>query len=229
MINKLYAFIVVGKSGLASKILHAGKKGGARGGTICLGTGCANNEILQFMGLDVVRKEVLMMVVNGQVNEELHRMVKKEFHFDKPNTGIAFSVPVTSVIGLHEDNREEREDARGDDVNYQAIFTVVERGLGDRVISAAESVGAMGATVIHGRGSGSHEKASIFNIVIEPEKEIVLIIAKSEEVKKITKAIDDEVDVETPGRGIIFVLDVSQSTGLLDYDDYESAKEKAKS
>ena len=74
-----------------------------------------------------------------------------------------------------------------------------------------------GGTVIHGRGSGTEEKEKLFNIVIEPEKDIILILSKVDEVEKITNAIKKVLNISKPGAGIIFTLDVTKTLGL--YED----------
>lgn len=218
-------FFGIVNCGLASKVTKEIVKMDIGNCTTFLGSGSANNDLLHFLGIDEVRKEIIMVLANSENDERLHRLVEEKFKFNKPNTGIAFSVPIESVLLKKDINIEEIQPKGREKMDYKAIFTIVERGLGDDVISAAESVGAMGATVVHGRGSGSHDKASIFNLVVEPEKEIVLILAKDVEVDKIVKSIDDEIDISSPGKGIIFVLDVDRTTGLLDYSKYEEAKD----
>lgn len=98
----------------------------------------------------------------------------------------------------------------------QAIFVVVDKGFAELVVSAAEGAGARGATVINGRGAGVHETSKLFSMEIEPEKEIVLIIAKVEFVDAIAMAINDAAKMNEPGNGILFVVDIKKSHGLFD-------------
>jgi nitrogen regulatory protein PII len=71
-----------------------------------------------------------------------------------------------------------------------------------------------GATIINGRGSGIHETAKLFNMEIEPEKEIVLILAKEDIVKGIVEQISLDLEIEKPGNGIIFIQEVHQTYGI---------------
>ena len=103
------------------------------------------------------------------------------------------------------------------DVDYEAIFVIVEKGLAENVLDAAEAAGSRGGTVIHARGSGSREKEKIFNIEIEPEKDIVLILSKIEGLDHIVDAIEGVLNINTPGAGILFTLDVNRTLGL--YED----------
>jgi hypothetical protein len=49
---------------------------------------------------------------------------------------------------------------------------------------------------------------------IEPEKEIVMILAKSDATETITDAIRDKMRIDEPGRGILFTLGVGAAYGL---------------
>ena len=135
---------------------------------------------------------------------------------DKPNHGIAFSTPVNRVLGLkgctYISNQERRG---GDEMKYEGIVTIVDRGLADDVVEAARAAGATGGTVMHGRGSGIHEKAKLFNIEIEPEKDIVLILSESQYTDSIIKAINEKLNIEKPGAGIIFVFHVNKTSGIM--------------
>jgi len=87
--------------------------------------------------------------------------------------------------------------------------------LAEDVLEAAKSAGSTGGTVIHGRGSGVHEKAKLFNIEIEPEKEIVLILSETAKTDYIVEAIKEKLNIDKPGAGILFVLDVNRTSGLI--------------
>jgi len=71
--------------------------------------------------------------------------------------------------------------------------------------------------VLHGRGSGTEETLKLFNMEIEPEKEILLILAKKEECNPIIDALNLNLKLDEPGHGILFVQDINQAYGL--YDD----------
>lgn len=211
----LSLFCVIVNFGEGSKILKASKELGATGGTFLLGKGTIKNSFLNILGLDEVRKEILLMVVEESLEETLNEQLNKRFHMDKPNHGITFSIPIRSLAILNGCEYISRSKKRGaDEMGYEAIFTIVNKGLSDDVIEAAESAGSTGGTVIHGRGSGSHDTSKLFNIEIEPEKDIVLILSPSDNTKAIVDSIKERLNIEEPGRGVIFVVDVNRTLGL---------------
>ena len=95
----------------------------------------------------------------------------------------------------------------------QAIFAIVDKGYAETVVEAAEKAGARGATVVNARGAGIHETARLFSMEIEPEKEIVLILAETALCGAITDAVQAAIGLDEPGRGILFSLDVRQAHG----------------
>ena len=57
-------------------------------------------------------------------------------------------------------------------MNYEIVFCIVNNGFSDVVMDAAKEYGAKGGTVLHARGTANKEAEKIFNITVQPEKEI---------------------------------------------------------
>ena len=64
-------------------------------------------------------------------------------------------------------------------MRHELILTIINRGFADLVMDAAKAAGASGGTVVHARGTGVHEAEKFFGIIVQPEKELVLMLAKS--------------------------------------------------
>ncbi|HZK33490.1 MAG TPA: P-II family nitrogen regulator, partial [Tissierellaceae bacterium] len=201
--------------GKGSKALKLAKRLGAMGGTIFLGKGTVSNELLNVLGLLEIRKEIFITIIDEDLESNFYDEMSKKFSLEKPNTGVAFSIPLKRFLRISQpmdlSNTEKRDVNK---VDYEAIFVIVDKGLSDNVLDSAKSAGSRGGTVIHGRGSGTKAKEKLFNIEIEPEKDIVLILAKEEEAKKIVDSIKEGLNICDPGAGIIFVLDVNRTLGL---------------
>ena len=102
--------------------------------------------------------------------------------------------------------------------NYNVIFTIVERGKGMEIIKATNDVGAEGATVFFGRGTGIHEHRKILGIPIEPEKEIVITLIEKEKTDVILEAIIKAGKLNEQGKGRAFVVSVDKMVGALHLD-----------
>lgn len=99
---------------------------------------------------------------------------------------------------------------------YRAVFVVVDKGKGEAVMDAAKAAGAKGGTIINARGSSIHETSRFLNLEIEPEKEMVLILARPQLADKIVLAVRDELQIDEPGKGIIFVQEVQEVYGVVE-------------
>lgn len=101
--NKIFDLIVtVVDFGLGSKVIKTARESGISGGTIFLGTGTVDNRLLEILSLDHVRKEIAIMVTESSVAYEALDKLNEKFHFDKPNHGIAFIIPVSEVYGTRD-------------------------------------------------------------------------------------------------------------------------------
>jgi nitrogen regulatory protein PII len=97
---------------------------------------------------------------------------------------------------------------------FSLIITIVDRGCGDDVMSFAKDAGAGGGTIIYGRGTGAKEAAKFFNIVIQEEKELVLIAVKVEQKQAIMSAITKNAGLATSCHGVTFSLPIEDVAGF---------------
>ena len=216
MLCREYELIyVIVNAGNGSKILHFSKSIGITGGTVMLGQGTVKNRLLEFLELNKVRKEIVLM---GAEKKDAHTAMEKmndKFGFYKKNHGIAFSIPIVNILGaelLVCDKNDKKSEVH--DPMYQSIFVIVDRGKAEAVIDAAVKAGSRGGTIICGRGSGIHETSKLFAMEIEPEKEIVLIISEKDATDRIASTIQNDLEIDQPGNGIIFIQNVSKAYGL---------------
>ncbi len=213
--------VVIVNLGIGSKVLKEVKKIGVAGGTIFLGRGTVKNHILELLGLDEAKKEIVIMIAKKQLEDKIHEVITEKFHLDKPNQGIVFSKPISRTLGVRSNPTNESDSLIGgkNDMKYEVIYTIVERGLGAEVVDAAATAGSRGATIINARGSGVHESSMFFSMNIEPEKEIVMIIIEKEKSDRIIKAIEDTMHIDEPGKGILFAMDINKVSGLFKDND----------
>ncbi len=100
------------------------------------------------------------------------------------------------------------------DIDFELIVTIVNKGHCGTVLDASLEAGAEGGTIITGRGSGIHEKAKLFSFAIEPEKDIILTLVPHDRTEKVLEAIVKATKLNEPGYGIAFVIDVEKATGI---------------
>lgn len=200
--------------GDASKILQIAGTYGVKGGTTSIGRGTVSHRLLTFLGLTELRKEIVSMVVKRESASEVIKSISKEMEFEKPHHGIAFSYYVSE---FRDSGRSKDNFATACEVKksmYKAIYVVVDKGNAEDVIAAANRAGARGGTIVNARGSGTCETQKLFSVEVEPEKEEVFILAKSDLKDGIVTTIRKDLKIDEPGNGILFVLDVNEVYGL---------------
>lgn len=98
-------------------------------------------------------------------------------------------------------------------VDFDLIVAIIGRGFSDYVVSSARDAGATGATILYGRGTADADK-QVLGISLQPEREIVLILVKKSDRRKIMQAISDKTSLMEEGRGFCFSLPVSDVFGI---------------
>jgi len=206
---------VIAPFGLGSKILKTSKKNGILGGTITLGRGTASGGIWNFLGLSEIKKEIIYMVAEKEMAYHALEKINVEYKLNKPNHGIAFTTSVCSTVGTRLCKCEQETTKRGENhTMYQVINIIVDKGKAEDVIDAAVKAGSKGGTIVNGRGSGIHETSKLFSMEIEPEKEIVIILSEVEQTEVIVSEIRQNLKIDEPGKGIIYIQDVNRTYGV---------------
>jgi nitrogen regulatory protein PII len=108
------------------------------------------------------------------------------------------------------------------DKKYEAVFCIINAGFSDQVMFAARKAGASGATILKGRGTTSTEADAMFNITIQPEKEVVIILVPAEYKDEVLRMIYSQAGLESEANGIAFSLPVTNAVGI---DGFEKAEE----
>ena len=98
---------------------------------------------------------------------------------------------------------------------HEVIFCIVNAGFADAVMDAAKEYGARGGTVIHARGTANSEVEKRFEIAVQPEKEMVMILVPSKIKDDILHALYRAVGLKTPGQGIAFSMPVDAVVGIM--------------
>lgn len=205
---------VIINCGKGSKIIKFAKERGVLGGTIIIGKGTIRNKFLAFLELTEIRREIVLMIAERDIAQKALEALDKKLDLKKPNNGIAFTTSVAGVLGTKALECEIEEKRGVDNSMYNAIFVVVDKGKAEIVIEAASNAGSRGGTIINARGSGVHETSKVFGMEVEPEKEIVLILSKKDATKEIVLSIREELKIDEPGNGIIFIQEVNKTYGL---------------
>ena len=98
---------------------------------------------------------------------------------------------------------------------YELVVCIVNAGFSEIVMTAARSAGAQGGSVIRGRGTANPESEEFFNITVQPDKEVMIILVPADIKDDVMKAIYKNAGLATDGAGIVFSLPVNRTSFTL--------------
>ena len=197
--------------------------------TTTLGMGTASSQILDYFGLDGSEKAILFHFVTKSTWKKVKRQLQLQMKIDFPGIGIAFIIPISSIGGRRvlEYLTSGQEFTKGEETSlkgtkYELLVAIANQGYMEQVMDAARKVHAAGGTVIHAKGTGGAHAEKFLGVSLVPEKEMVFIVAKTEQKKAIMESIMKEVGVQTEAGTIVFSLPVTDTAGMRLLDEFET-------
>lgn len=188
---------------------------------ISLGFGTANNEVLDYLGLESTEKAVALSVIEEHTWLTVKKQLEKKLHIDAPGGGIAFTTPLSSVGGkkalqylIENENYQKEEETTLKDTSHELIVVIAEQGYTNLIMDAARGAGAYGGTVIHAKGTGKEAAEKFMGVSLALEKEIIYIVTKTEQKNAIMSAIMKEAGLDSKAKSITFSLPVTDTAGL---------------
>ena len=93
--------VCIVNTGFSEAVMDAAKEYGARGGTVLFARGTAPKEAETFFKIAVQpEKEMVMILVPKEIRDDILHALYKSVGLNTRGQGIAFSMPVDSVVGL---------------------------------------------------------------------------------------------------------------------------------
>ncbi len=208
--------IIIVNRGKGSKILQFAHQNGASDASCFFGKGTIKSSLLRMIEMNEVDKEIILIVVPGERENEILNHLNMKFHFDHPNHGIAFTIPLAGVLRMKRDSAirwKKSSSPAENQSDYTAILVIVDKGKADKVIQISQNAGYYGGTVIKARGSADKINR-ILDMIVEPEKEAVLMLKRSERANQLAVLLNDQLQLDQPNMGILVKIGISKAIGL---------------
>lgn len=100
------------------------------------------------------------------------------------------------------------------EIKYEMILCIVNAGYSELVMEAAKAAGAGGGTLIHAKGTAGKDAEQFFHIVVQPDKDCVMMLVPDTIKDDVLHAIYKKAGLDTPGQGIAFSMPISKTVGL---------------
>ena len=188
-----------------------------------LGQGTATNEHLSLYGLDATEKAVISAVASAEEAAQLLKAAKRKLFIDIPGNGIMLTIPLKSVAGgktlAYLTDSVKTGGVPPMEFKHELIIAILNEGYSDLVMDAARSAGAGGGTVLHAKGTGSSRAKKFFGVSLADEKDLVYIVAHSDEKAAIMSAISKSAGPGSKAGAICFSLPISSVVGLRTRDE----------
>lgn len=217
--NTLYWMITITDRTTTKDFLQLYESHGVNVSLRTVGSGTAVREILSTLGLEKSEKAVLFAVVTADTWHKIQKDLRRKLRIDVPGTGIAFTVPMSSIGGkralmflTEHQPLTLKEESTLKDTNYELLLVIANQGYTGSIMDAARAAGAGGGTVLHAKGTGMEGAAQFLGMELVNEKEMVLIVSRTTQKNKIMKAIMD--GAEKKAGAIVFSLPVTDTAGL---------------
>ena len=194
------------------------------------GRGTAVQSMLDILGIESAEKRVFITVTDREKTKQLIKEQRRRMFIGVPGHGITVAVPIKSVGGgktleFLSGGSEGAKYAPQQAYPYELIVAIANEGRTDLVMNAARAAGAAGGTVLHGKGTGGKAEKAFYNVSIADEKEVILIVSRSEQKSDIMRAIIENAGPGTAAGAIVFSLPVSEAAGFGMFEDTSGEEE----
>lgn len=95
------------------------------------------------------------------------------------------------------------------------ITCVVDAGRSDKILLAAQEMGARNAIVHHARGWGVRERFGALGVAVETEKEVITILVSAEQRDAVFDAVYKAGDLGRPGRGVVTITALEKAASYV--------------
>lgn len=219
--SELFCMMTITNRSRAKKFIDLYRRHGVDMAFSTLGGGTAVSETLDSLGLEQAEKSILFSIVTRCTWKNIKSSLEKDMQIDVPGTGIAFLIPLSSIGGkkplyclTEHQNFEKGEESTLKNTKYELLVVIANQGYTDLIMDAARGENAGGGTVIHAKGTGMERAEKFLGVSLVNEKEIVLIVVKTEMKNRIMKAIMNKAGLESKAHSIVFSLPVTSTAGM---------------
>ena len=109
--DKTYELIFcIVNAGFSGTVMDAALSAGATGGTLLRARGSAGKEVEERFHIQIEpEKEIVLILVPEEIKDTVLTMIYRGAGLSTPGQGIAFSLPVTSTVGITQIQEERKE------------------------------------------------------------------------------------------------------------------------
>ena len=180
----------------------------------CVGFGTAPTEMMDIFGLGTNDKDIIISLAAESTVKEMMADFGTSFESHTKFGGLMIILKtsaagrvLTELLSHNNGNSDEKgtEIMKNEHHNNLIIISVNE-GYSDNIMQVARKAGATGGTVIKGRLADTELISELENVVIDEEREILVILAPLKTSKQIMEDVNREFGINSKANGIITAI-----------------------
>lgn len=184
------------------------------------GQGTATSEMLDVLGLNTKEKDVVISMGTRKAVRSLTGAIDAGLWEISRSRGLMMQLRLTAVNNLisaaliqsaEEIFLPENEEKMVNEFDHSLLLIAVKQGYTEIVMQTARKAGATGGTVIRSHMAGTEQFEDNYGIRIDPEKEIIAILAPNSLRDAILDAVNSEHGVRSPAQAILCALPVDKA------------------
>lgn len=219
--SNMYYMVTITKREYGEEYLRYLYGGGVHCLSAALCEGTAQQKTLDLLGLEKTEKVMISSIVSKDLAGELLRDLMRTMRIDVPGNGIAFTVPLQSVVNhsslkylTQGQNFESDKEREMEENRYSLVVVIAQNGHTESVMDAARSANAGGGTIVHAKGISEKSAAQFFGMSIASEQDLIYVVSRQRDEKNIMRAIMEHAAAKDGGVQAVFSLPVNQVVGL---------------
>ncbi len=184
------------------------------------GRGTATSEIMDILGLGSSEKDVVMSFATKAAAEALLYQLDTELRGKVTSGGVAFTVPIAAISNLvratiaYRTGTVKGERRMNSEQENSLIMITCNRGSAGEVMETAKKAGARGGTVFRARLEGQEELEQSYDIVLTPEKEVILMVVPMEIRNAVMDQVNAEHGLRTESEAVVCALPIDRFVRL---------------
>ena len=184
------------------------------------GAGTATSEMLDVLGLNDKEKDVVISMGTKKAVKSLTSAIDAGLWEISRSRGLMMQLRLTAVNnlisaaliqGAEELPLQENEEKMINEFDHSLLLIAVKQGYTEIVMQSARKAGASGGTVIRSRMVGAEMFEENYGIRMDPEKEIIAILAPNSLRDAILEAVNSEHGVRSPAQAMLCALPVDKA------------------
>jgi nitrogen regulatory protein PII len=197
-------------------VVEASKRGGARGGTKTVGRGMARYFTGGKDADEAVSEALVFTLMYDEADSVVQEVLRASLEDPEHIGGMALVIDAAAMVrpGSGTENAAgapERAGSGGMGTGNTLITCIITRGQADEIMRVARQAGARGGTILGARGTGTEDDVKFFGISLAPEKEMLLIVARNDDVlPAILESVCQMPLFSEPGGGIVYTTPVEE-------------------